>query len=106
VTLSKGGSHFAGLVGRSTESLAFKDFDKILAKLDTAALSRVANRMERIQRKRVSFSDITLEDGRVDTALAAEIFNSNKSVILLINLKHRSEYSGVGEAVYDVKYSV
>lgn len=88
VSLPNGGFHITGLMGRAIEAIAHKQFDAVIYQLDAEALARVADRMEKIQRKRTSFSEIALEDGRVDTALHVEAFRSSafrKSIANPIN---------------------
>lgn len=110
VTILRGGSFFTGSAGEATEIIGFKHFNKIIAKLDSNALSHVAQRMEKIQRKRVSFSDMVLEDGRIDKAIFADKLHSStyrneiRNPVKLYFVSKRKQYVDIEYAVDDIKY--
>jgi hypothetical protein len=71
VTLPRGGNLTAGSTGVTIEFIGARYFAPIIPKLSNRELAQVADRIERIEKKRVPFNEIILEEGRSTTACYA-----------------------------------
>ena len=73
VTIPRGGSLIAGLVGIACEAISAHGMEELFPKLTDAELSHVAQRLDTIATKRVPYADLIAEDGNLSIALLLEM---------------------------------
>ena len=78
VMMPRGGHMIAGLVGVACEAIAVSAMERPLTKLSAAELAHVAERLERIESRRVPFADVLQEEGYTQTSLDVEMLNDPK----------------------------
>lgn len=72
VEVPRGGCYLTALMGRWVEEYGTNQLSSAIPGLTPQELAHVADRLERIRAKRVTFSDIVLDDGRTDVAMYAD----------------------------------
>ena len=78
LTVPRGGSLIAGLVGIACEAIALSQIEPQLPLLSERELAHVAERLADISARRVSLADILQEEGYSDAASEVEIVNDPK----------------------------
>ena len=71
------------LTGSAVEQMALKDLYPLIYKLNAAQLAHAAKRMEEIQRKRISYSDIIIAEGNDMSLLLAKMYSAGETDSLL-----------------------
>ncbi|MEN6357508.1 MAG: hypothetical protein ABFD83_10535 [Armatimonadota bacterium] len=74
VTIPKGGPMIDALVGAAVESIGAKRLEEILPKLAPYDMTRVAARLDAIDRKRTSFADIMTEEAYNTAVITANLY--------------------------------
>lgn len=72
VTIPRGGSIIAGLVGMACEAISTHSIEELFPKLNNVELAHVAQRLDTIAAKRVPYADLIAEEGNQSTALLLE----------------------------------
>lgn len=80
VVTPRGGTLISGLVGIAIESISMHFLNPLLSKLSPADLERVACRLEQIERRRVSFSDIMIEESRSNAAGESQVLKHSNAI--------------------------
>jgi hypothetical protein len=98
VVLPRGGSIIAGLVSVAIESICSCQLDRIIEKLSPDDLARVATRLDSIEKKRVPFSDVIIEEGYSSASWYMELFRDPNIIKEIRNPKNwiKSDLSGFG----------
>lgn len=73
VTIPRGGSLIAGLVGIACEAISIHSMEELFPKLNDVELAHVAQRLDTIAAKRVPYADLIDEEGNQSTALLLEM---------------------------------
>ncbi len=85
VTIPRGGTLIAGLVGVTVECIGDRYLEPVILKLPTAELARIAKRLERIQAKRVPYADVIRGEGLASVVNDVRLFSDPSTLKDLAN---------------------